>query len=342
MAPEFSAPLELEKQIVMRTEATAGVDVFGGTYTAADIIEVDARSIRVINDPNEIENLILKGNLGRAPSLKGPRVSRIDFRMPIRGSIAGAFYDDTPEVVPPADRPLRACRLGRAFTSAGTTGSKVEYKPTSTGEVFTIYVVQPVPGGAAWSRQFVGCQGTGRLVGIAGEGMFAEFSMIGSFEEEADITFVNGTLTLTPQFPTLVSAAFQIGAGNYAPRIRNVAFDMGQRVGRLPSINASTGVGGFKVVDRRPTLVIDPEVDREANSGWYAAFRDGSPLKDCTYQLGDSALNRLKFQFASDGATANLQVIGHELDSRDDLSAFRITLLPSIQSGNDDWSLLFD
>jgi hypothetical protein len=340
--PEFLAALELEKQVVMKAEATAGVDVLADVYVAADIMEADARSIRVTNDPNEIENLVLKGNLGRSPSLKGPRVARIDFRMPIRGVVGGAEYDDTPETVSPLDRPLRACRLGRTFTNPGIANSAVLYKPTSTGETFTVYVVNPVPGGNATSRQFVGCQGTFRIVGVAGEGMFAEFSLVGSFEEEKDIAFVPGVLALTPAYPTFVSAAFQIGSGNYAPRIRTTTFDAGQRVGRLPSINAATGVGGFKVVDRRPTLVIDPEVDREANSGWYAAFRDGAPLKDCTFQLGQTHGNRVKFQFGADGTTPNLQVIGHDLESRDELAAFRVTLLPTIGAGNDDWALNFD
>jgi len=341
--PEFTAALELTKQLVMKAEATSGVDVFGGIYVAADIIEADARSIRVTHDPNEIENLIVKGNLGRAPALKGPRVARIDARVPIRGLVGAAEYDDTPELVPTADRPLRACRLGRTFTNPGIANSAVLYKPTSAGETFTIYVPILITGTSAIARQFTGCQGTFRAVGVAGEGMVYEFSFIGAFEEEADITFVPGTLVGTPQFPTLVSAGFQIGSTNYAPRIRNPIFDAGQRVGRLPSINAAAGVAGFKVVDRNPSLIIDPEVDLETNSGWWAAYRDGVPLKDCTFTLGQAGapghVNRVVFQFASDGTTPNLQVVEHQLDSRDDVASYRITLRPSIAAGNDDWAL---
>ena len=341
--PEFGAALDLSKQFVMKAEATAGVDVFAGVYTAPDIIEADARSIRVSNDPNVIENLIVKGNLGRAPALKGPRVTRIDCRVPIRGLVGAAEYDDTPELVPTADRPLRACRLGRTFTSPGVANSAVKYAPTSLGETFTIYSPVLVSGTSAICRQYTGCQGTFRAVGAAGEGMVYEFSFLGAFEEEADITFVPGTLVNTPQFPTLVSAALQIGAANYAPRVKTITFDAGQRIGRLPSVNAATGVAGFKVVDRAPTLQLDPEVDLEANSGWFAAFRDGTPLKDCTYQLGATGApghaNRVIFQFAGDGTTANLQVLAHDLDSRDDIACYRITLAPAIAAANDDWAL---
>lgn len=340
---QFTAPAEVQKLIAMKPESSAGVDVFADTYLAADVQEADARSIRVTNDPNEIENLVLMGNMGRAPSLKGPRLSRIDFRCPVRGSLASAEYDDSPEVVPPIDRPLRGCRLARTFTNPGITNSSVAYQPTNTEETMTIYVIQPIPGSASClSRQYVGCLGTGRLNGVAGEGMFAEFSFVGAFEEEKDITFVGGVLTLAPRYPQLVSAAFQIGSANYAPRIRTVGFDMGNRVGRLPSINAATGVAGFKVVDRRPILTIDPEVDLDANSGWWAAFRDGEPLKDSTYQLGSTTKNRVKFRFAANGTDSNLEVITHELDSRDDLTCFRISLLPTLSTANSDWSLLFD
>jgi hypothetical protein len=341
--PEFDAALELSKQIVMRAEVTAGVDVLAGAYLAADIIEADVRSIRVTNDPNEIENLIVKGNLGRAPSIKGPRVARIDFRVPIRGSLNAAEYDDTPETVPTADRPLRACRLARSFTNPGGVGnSQVDYKPTSSGETFTVYVVGLITGTTALARQFVGCQGTARVVGVAGEGTFYEFSLVGAFEEEVEITYVPGVLVHSPQFPTLVNAAFQIGPNQYTPRIRNVGFDLGQRVGRLPSINAASGVAGFKVVDRRPTLQIDPEIDAEANGEWWPAFRDGAPMMDCTFQLGSAHLNRLKFKFGGDGTTPNLQVVSYDLDSRDDVICARLTLLATIGAGNDDWTLTYD
>src|SRR5678815_2664348 len=339
---EFTAPAAIGMQVVMKEETAAGTDVFAGTYLATDVQQVDADTIRVTNDPNEIKNLVTMGNLGQAPSLKGPRVSRIDFRIPIRGSDTGIFFDDTPEIVPFGDRALQACGLGRTFTNPGVSGSTILYKPSSTQKVYTIYITQPIPGSAnCWSRQFTGCSGTFRVSGRAGEGMAYEFSLLGALEEEADITFVPGTLTLVPQYPQLLSAAFQIGSTNYAPRIASVTFDAGHRVGRLPSINATSGVAGFRIMQREPSLVIDPEVDLNTNSGWWAAFRDGAPLKDCTFVLGSVALNKLTFRFASDGTTSNLQVVDHQLDRRDDLACFRITLRPTIAAGNDDWGLLY-
>lgn len=340
--PEFDAALDLSTQLVMKVEATAGVDVLAGAYAAADIIEADSRSIRVTNDPNEIENLIVKGNLGRAPSIKGPRVARIDFRMPIRGLVGAAEYDDTPtELVPTADRPLRACRLGRTFANPGVADSSVEYKPTSDGETFTVYVVGLIAGTSALARQFVGCQGTARVVGLAGEGMFYEFSLVGAFEEEAVITYVPGTLVNSPQFPTLVSAGFAIGGNDYAPRVRDVAFDLGQRVGRLPSINAVTGVAGFKVVDRAPTLQIDPEIDADANSEWWVSFRDGAPLFKCNFRLGSVHVNRVDFKFGSDGIVPNLQLVDYQLDRRDDVICARLNLRATIGAGNDDFAILY-
>lgn len=344
--PEFAAALELSKQFVMRVEATAGVDVLAGSYLAADIMEADTRSIRETNDPNEIENLIVKGNLGRAPGLKGPRVTRVDCRVPIRGLVGASEYDSSPEAVPTADRLLRACRLGRTFANEGIADSSVQYKPTSDGETFTIYIPILVSGTTALVRKYTGCQGTFSFAGLASEGGAYEFSFIGSFLEETAITFVPGTLVGTPQFPTLVDAGFQIGAAQYAPRIRNVVFDAGQRIGRLPSINALNGVAGFKVVDRNPSLSIDPEIDLEATSGWFAAYRDGTPLHDCTFRLGASGAgghaNRVNFRFAADGTTGNLQVVELQRDARDDVACFRVLLRPTITGANTDWSILYD
>lgn len=338
---QITGPLESRKLVAMKEEATAGTDVFGGTYVAGDVQRCDYRSIRVSHDPNEIENLVTMGFLGRAPSLKGPRLARVDFRMPLRGMPGGGFYDDTPELVPEWDRVLQACAMARTFTNPGVSGSSIKYQPNATEKTYTVYVVQDVPGGNAYSRQLVGCVGTHRITGRAGEGAFLEASLVGSWEEDADITLVTGTLALTPQYPTLIGALFQIGGSNYAAKVRSFEINAGNRPGPFREINAATGVRGFKIVDRHPTFSFVCEVDREASAGFYAAFRD-STLQDCTFQLGTAALNRIKFRWGADGTTAQLQLTGLQIDAEEDVSVFRVDALGTLTAGYDEYSYLAD
>lgn len=332
---------KVRQQVVFRPESVYGTDPMGGTYVDADVIRAVADSIRVSPNLEEFLNLATAGNLGRLPSAIGLRTVRLSFDQMIRGR--GVAYDDSPLVVPEIDLALRACGLARTIDA--TPGSEfVGYQPSDTHEAMTVYVVQPIAGSAtAVAAQLVGMHGTPTFRGVAGGPMRATFDLEGVLEEIADVTFVGGTMAATPQYPTLKSAAFQIGTGNYAPRIREVSFAMGNVLQRVPSINAASGLVGFQITDREPELVIDPEADLEANSAWWAALQDGDPLHDCTFQLGTAQYNRLKFRFSSDGSTAGLQVVGQEWVERDGITAFRMRLRPTIVNGaNTDFALRFD
>jgi hypothetical protein len=339
---EISMPVASRTVVAMKQEATAGTDVFADTYVAGDVQPVDYRTIRAVADPNEIENLITMGSKGRAPSLKGPRLGRVDFRMPWRGSAAAAEYDDTPLVAPESHRALLGCGLTATFTNPGAGSSSIKYTPSDTDLTQTIYCVYPVPGGNAWSRQFVGCVGTFVVSGEAAGPVFFDFSFAGAWEEDKDIAFVAGTLVGSPTYPLLAGALFQIGGSNYAAKVRSFRFSQGNRFVPRRYINAATGIEGFKTVDRRPLLSIVAEVDRDANSGWWAAMRDGT-LLDCTFQLNTVHTNRLKFQYAGDGAASALEVITKQLDVVEDVPVFQIDLLPTIAGGaNSDWAILAD
>jgi hypothetical protein len=338
----MEVPRSIRAQVVMKKEVTPGVDVFAGTYTAADIIPVIAESIRFTPPSNEIENTMTAGLMGRVSSIIGAQTARVDFDMWFRG--AGAAYDDSPEVVPNIDRPLRATRNGRTFTNPPPASpSSLVYQQTDTEESFTVYLVQDVPGGNARSIQMVGCIGTHSWSISVGGGMRWSFSLLGQLEEIADIAYVNGTLVLTPGYPTFKFANFQIGATNYAPRFRDISFTQGQTVVYVPSENAVNGIAGAAVMDRNPRLNFDPEVDREANSGWWVALRDGAPLKDCTFQVGNTtvAWNQCKVRFGATGG-AQLQIVQQGLSVRDGILTTPTQALATITSANDDYSYLFD
>ena len=336
----MNVPRVIRGQVAMKVESSPGVDIFAGTYTSADIIQVIADSIRFTQDPNEIPNTMTAGNMGRAPSILGPLTARVDFDCWFRG--AGAAYDDSPEVVPGIDRPLRACRMGRAFSNAGLSNASLVYQQTDTEESFTVYVVEDVPSGNARSYQLVGCMGTHTWSISAGGGMRFSFSIYGQLEEIADISYVAGSIVLTPAYPTLKSAAFQIGAANYAPRFRDISWQQNQTVVPVPSENAVGAVAGFAVMDRNPRLTFDPEVDREANSGWWTALSTGAPLKDVTFTMGTSGgWNQLKFKVGAAAGNQG-QVVSQGLSSRDGIVTAPTVVLATISAGNDDYSYTFD
>jgi hypothetical protein len=334
----FSIPRQMRTQVVMKPETTAGGDIFSGTYLTTDVLPTISDSVRFTQDPNEIENLMTAGNMGRLSSVLGPLTARVDFAMYLRGKGSAYASGNRPEW----DLPMRGCR--HSSTVDATPGTEtVTYQPTDTEELMTIYVVVDVPGGAALSAQIVGAIGTVRFSGRAGEMVRADFSFMGALQERADITYVNGTLAPTPQFPTLKSAVFQIGSTNYAPRISEIAFDVGNRIVPIPSINSAQGVVGHTVIDRRPEFQIDPEADREANSGWWTALSTGAPLKDLSFDLGATQYNRVRFR-ASANATpgSTVQVVGQSFGSRTGIMALPTRLLATIDSANNDYAIVAD
>lgn len=333
---QLTVPRTRKLVVAMKPETTAGSDIFAGTYVAADVIQAVSDSIRFTQDQTHIMNVMTAGQLGRLPAIPGAQLGRVEFTMYLRGK--GAAY--TASVRPEADLPLRACALG-ATLGGGAGTEKYTYQPSDTMETMTVYVVQFVSGTSALAAQLVGCLGTVRFSGRAGGLVQADFALTGALDERADITFVAGTLAGTPSYPTFKSSAFQIGTANYAPRIASVGFDLANQMQAIPSINAASGIAGWIIADREPRLTIDPEADLEANSAWWASLRDGTPLMDCTFQVGAAQYNRLKFQFTATAA-AGLQVFEQSFGTRDGLTSVPTSLLATISTGNDDVALIFD
>ena len=333
----FQIPRQMKVQVAMKPETTAGTDVFGGTYLTTDVIPTISDSVRFTQDPNEIENLMTAGNLGRAPSVLGPLTARVDFSMFPRGRGVAYATGTRPE----CDLPLRGCGLS-STVDAGVGVESVTYQPAEE-EVMTLYVIVNIPGGTALSAQLVGSIGTVRFSGRAGEMFRADFSFMGALETREDITYVPGTLANFPQFPTLKSSLFQIGTANYAPRIAEATFDVGNRMVPIPSINSAQGVVGHTIIDRRPEFTIDPEAAREADSGWWAALQDGDPMKDLSFQLGSVQYRRMKFQASATATPGDtVQVVAQSFNARNGIMSLPTRLLATIDAANNDYKIVFD
>ncbi|OGB94030.1 MAG: hypothetical protein A2Z31_00250, partial [candidate division NC10 bacterium RBG_16_65_8] len=223
----LAVPSSRKMVVAMKAETAYGVDIFAGTYTAADI--VPAFDIRPSQPPQVIENLSQGGHLGRLPSIVNLPSAQVSFAMNLRGK--GVAYSASTK--PESDMPFRACGMSSTF-SGGTGAEIITYIPTDTHESFTIYVIQQ--NGTA--LKLVGAFGTFSLGMTAGGVTVARFTFSGQHGGEADVSFVAGALSATPQYPVMKSAAFQISTENYAPRIAQMGFDQNNVVAGVPSINA--------------------------------------------------------------------------------------------------------
>lgn len=324
---QLTIPRARKMVLAMKVETTYGTDIFAGTYTTADIIPCfdvapDARM-------EEIQNLSMFGDLGRLPSAMGIEQGQIAFSMYLRGFGAAYSAGNKPE----ADRPLRGSTL--IGTGSFTGGAeKWTYQP-GTPESYTIYAVQE----NGRTLKLTGALGTVDFSMKAGGVLMARFTFQGKVAGVSDVTYVAGTVAGTPQYPVMKSAAFQLGAANYAPRIASIGIALGNALSAVPSINDASGLAGFFVSDRNPRVSIDPEADTVANFDWYTQMKAGT-LADMTFQCGTVQYNRVLFNFNAGGAN-QVQIVGTSWGNRDGLTSSPAQLLATINAGSDDLNLVF-
>ena len=329
----ISAHKGIKGQLVMRAETTSGVDPMGGTYTVADIIPVEWDSLNFTQDPNEIENKMTAGLMGRAPSIIGTLTGMIEASCWFRG--AGVTY--TAAVKPEIHMFMLASGHSAVFDTTG--GAKWTYQPTEVDATYTAYIVSPPGSGStAMSRRLLGAQVFAlSMQADAGRGLRVSVRIAGAMDTtNADLTYVAGTLSsVTP--PVIKGAQFIIDDGaNYVPRVRSIAFDAGIQCQYIDSINAAGAIAGTLRMDRNPSFAFVPEADLEANSGWWAMLRDGSPMNWCTFNVGNTAFNRLLFKFGANGTDRLLQLVKQGLSIQNGLFVLPSVLRATLSAAGND------
>jgi hypothetical protein len=325
-------PRKAKQQIVMKAEATYGVDPMAGVYLLTDVIQAVSDSIRFTPAVEEIPNLATAGALGRLPSAIGTRTGTVVFDMVIRGT--GVAY--AVGVLPEADLPLRGCGLAATLVA----GTSVTYLPSDIHESMAIYVVQEIPGGAlALAAKLVGCCGSVRATGRAGGPMRFTFTYQGTLVEEADITYVPAAIKPDPALPTLRSANFHLGS--YGPCVDTISFDMANALRRVPCANHVSGSSGFMISDREPMVEADPQMDLEATSGIWDSMEDGDPLKEVGWVLGQTTLNKVTFQIAADASPGG-QIIGADWADRDGVASRALRIRATLRDApNTDFAIIY-
>lgn len=329
---QITVPRKAKQQIVMKPEATYGVDGLADVYALTDVVMAVSDSIRYAPRMEEIPNLATAGALGRLPSAVGQRIGTVTFDMVIRGKAGATAWTGTER--PEADLPLRGCGLGVELLAG-----KLWYKPTDLHESMNIYIVQEIPGGLALSAQLVGCCGTVRAAGRAGGPMRYTFTYQGTVEEEKDIAYVQPEIRPDPALPTLRSANFLLGA--YGPCVDSLAFDMANQLRRVPCANHVSGSSGFMIADREPIFEADPQMDREADSGIWDSMEDSDPLKTLGWTLGQTVGNKVEFHVAADDSPGG-QIIAADWGERDGVASRQLRIRATLRDApNTDFAIVY-
>ncbi len=221
-------------------------------------------------------------SLSKLKKIPGLALARIGFKTELMGC-ATAFSSVN---LPPVNQYLQAC--GFAATLDVTPGSeKVTYKPASSG-VPSLTIAAYVDGTI---RVITGARGTVKFSGNVGEQLFAEFDFMGAYNAVIDGTILNPSLPMLDP-PRLTGAQFTIGA--FAPVLKTVSIDMGNKLAPREDMNSTSGYKSFMITDRDPSGSFDPEMELVATHDWYGRWKAGTSGALSIGAIGASQYNKVK------------------------------------------------
>lgn len=221
-------------------------------------------------------------SLSKLKKIPGLALARIGFKTELMGC-ATAFSSVN---LPPFHQYLLAC--GFAATLDVTPGSeKVTYKPASSG-VPSLTIAAYVDGTI---RVITGARGTVKFSGNVGEQLFAEFDFMGAYNAVTDGAILNPSLPMLDP-PRLTGAQFTVGG--FAPVLKTVSIDMGNKLAPREDMNSASGYKSFMITDRDPSGSFDPEMELVATQNWYGRWKAGTSGALSIGAIGASQYNKVK------------------------------------------------
>lgn len=221
-----------------------------------------------------LERIFLRDSLSPMPHVIGMKEVELSFKTEIVGS------NSAPMIAPL----LSACGFGTGVTS----GTALNYALVST-EInmpsASLYVFKD-----GNRHKVTGSRGNLKITAEAGKYGIAEFTMRGLYNavDAAAIPDIAGLSANKP--PICYSSAFQIGG--FSPVSSKLEIDLGNEIARSDSLNATTGVGFFRIASRKPTMSFDADAVVEASNPFWGDW-SGAVVDTFAINIGTVAGNRL-------------------------------------------------
>ena len=192
--------------------------------------------------PEAEEREVEKGYLGRRASLLGKIHTEITFQVELKGSGTKGTAARIGDL-------LEAC----GFTETVVAGSSVNYAPGSSS-LKSVTIYHFIDGR---KHIITGARGSIKLVMAAGKRAFLEFTMKGLYTAPTDTALPAASYETTVP-PVCKSCALSLNSVSNLV-VQQVEIDMAIAVALRESLNAATGVAGFEIESRKPTISLNPE-----------------------------------------------------------------------------------
>jgi len=234
------APMLKERVVILaKSEATYGVDPTP-TVAANAILSMGTK---LKENHEAIKREVEMVSLSNRQSVRGSEYTELTFQTEIIGS-------GSVGVAPRLGALLKACSMSETVSA----GSSCIYTPASSPQTScTLWVY--IDG-----RRHVinGAVGTFKLIAEAGKQGLLEFNFKGLYTAPTDTALSTPTYESTIDTPAIVKSSNFL-LNSVALILQKLEFDLANTIAKRDSLSASTGVAGFYVTNRAPTVTIDPE-----------------------------------------------------------------------------------
>lgn len=213
-----------------------------------------------------------RGDFSRDTSIAGKRTNTVTFKVDL------AQHTSALENEPSYFKLLRACAM--KMTPHGSTGISLVTDAGYTDVPITIEVIEKDEG--ATPSQIViplsGCMGNAKIVmSTTGQPIAIEFEfkgVLGTIADRAfgDILNPTGFNTSLPDAVLSSTISIDFGTGAEAQTVDTFTIDLGNDVQVFSDPAKAEGVSGAHVVDRNPTMELDPDLVLIATQGDYTRW----------------------------------------------------------------------
>ena len=322
------AKLEKLQVLGVASESTQGTAVSATNY----IPLVEKPTVKPIAEINQRNNF--REAMGRLPFSTGWQYTDVSFKMEILGPSA------TNTAYAPVDVLLKACGMS---VTGGTGGADWTYALATT-------TVSSMLGNATsatldWYADGLkhivqGFVGSFKIVGEAGQTPMMEIAGKGLYTAVTDASLADATFTHNAVIPKMKSAALKVDNAT-AAYCQKVEFDIANKIEFVPDVSSTGGLAGFRIVDREPKAMVNPEMVSVASYDWWAKYMAGTAISSSSVGLqcifGNGARN------FSTVTAPQVQIADIKYGSRNGVLTAEIDFqLNDSATGNDAFNIVID
>lgn len=225
---------------------------------------------------------VVRDSLSPMPHIIGLKECELTFKAELKGGgLTGTVPTPTCE--------LGILLSGCGFNTGVNTGTTLVFSLVSDEASMNSLAFRVYKDGNL--HKILGARGTVKFSLEAGKYGVGEFSFKGLFDPVAASTIMDISGLTTNKPPIVYNSSFQIAG--FSPVCSKAEIDLATSVVRRDSLNATYGVAGFRITDRKPKMSFDADAVVESSNPFWGDWA-GHIVDTFGVQVGSTAGNIVK------------------------------------------------